>query len=139
MSLYVLDTDVLSLYRNGNATVMQHVSAHSGHVLAVAVVSAKEMLRGWLDYLPRQTRPDRIAHGFAQLAATVTFLGGWPILPYQESTITLYQQLRSQVANVGSNDLRIAAIALEQGAVVVTRNLRDFNRIPGVTTEDWGA
>jgi tRNA(fMet)-specific endonuclease VapC len=39
--------------------------------------------------------------------------------------------------NVGRMDLRIGAIALEHGATVVTRNLRDFRRIPNLTAEDW--
>jgi tRNA(fMet)-specific endonuclease VapC len=48
-----------------------------------------------------------------------------------------YNGLVSMRLNVGKMDLRIAAIALEHGAVVVTRNTRDFQRIPGVTVEDW--
>ncbi len=39
--------------------------------------------------------------------------------------------------NVGHDDLRIAAIALENNAVVVTRNTRDFARVPELKVENW--
>jgi predicted nucleic acid-binding protein len=38
---------------------------------------------------------------------------------------------------IGKIDLRIAAIALEQKAPVVSRNLRDFRRVPNLAVEDW--
>jgi tRNA(fMet)-specific endonuclease VapC len=44
--------------------------------------------------------------------------------------------IRSRL-NVGSFDLKIAAIALEYQATVVTRNVRDFGRVPGLTIVDW--
>ena len=40
---------------------------------------------------------------------------------------------------IGANDLLIAAQALAAGQVVVTANLREFRRVPGLPVEDWSA
>lgn len=50
---------------------------------------------------------------------------------------TQFDQLVSAKLNVKHSDLRIAAIALQLGATVVTRNRRDFARVPGLMIEDW--
>jgi tRNA(fMet)-specific endonuclease VapC len=51
--------------------------------------------------------------------------------------MTRHTHLLRQHLNIGSNDLKIAAIAMEGGGTVVTRNTRDFGRIPGLIWEDW--
>ena len=48
-----------------------------------------------------------------------------------------YEALRRMKLNVRKIDLRIAAIVLEIGATLVSRNLRDFRRVPGLVVEDW--
>ncbi len=58
-------------------------------------------------------------------------------LPFPEPAQLRFEQLAAMKLNVRKMDLRIAAIALEQGAVVVTRNLRDFQRVPGLVVQDW--
>ena len=59
------------------------------------------------------------------------------ILDFTEPAIIRYNALLALKLNVGKMDLRIAAIALEAGATVITRNLRDFQRVPELACENW--
>lgn len=68
---------------------------------------------------------------------TIPFLADLPIVSFTEPAILRFQQLRTLKLNVGTMDQRIAAIAIEANCVIVTRNIRDFSRIPGVIVEDW--
>ena len=71
------------------------------------------------------------------MASAVEMLEGWQVLAYPLAAMNRHAAFTGLRLNVGSNDLKIASIALEFGATVVTRNLRDFRRIPGVLVEDW--
>lgn len=137
MSLFVLDTDILTLYYRGDPIVVRNVDARTATDLAISVITVDEQLTGWYTLTRRVRLPEEIARAYANLANAVVRLAKWRILPYTESAIAKVAQLKALRLNVGLMDLRIAAIALENGAVVVTRNHRDFNRIPGLNTEDW--
>jgi tRNA(fMet)-specific endonuclease VapC len=139
MSLYVLDTDTLSLYWRGDPLVRQSVGAHPSTDLAITIMTVDEQLSGWYT-LARQTRnPRDIAHAYAQLGGTVGFLAQWRILPYTEQAIARVDHLKGLRLNVRVMDLRIAAITLEHGGTIVTRNVRDFQRVPGLAVENWAA
>ena len=56
---------------------------------------------------------------------------------FTQPASTRFDSLIRAKPNVKKNDLRIAAIALEQGAIIVTRNVRDFIRVPNLVVEDW--
>ena len=64
-------------------------------------------------------------------------LNQFRLLSFTEETIDRFETLRSQKLGVRANDLRIAAIALVNGATVVTRNVADFGRVPGLLVENW--
>jgi tRNA(fMet)-specific endonuclease VapC len=59
------------------------------------------------------------------------------IFDYDTAADTIYQELKRQRLRVGSQDLRIAAITLANQGCLVTRNRSDFERISGLTLEDW--
>jgi tRNA(fMet)-specific endonuclease VapC len=59
------------------------------------------------------------------------------VLPFDATAAAVYDTLAAQRVRLRRMDLRIAAIALAQGLVVVTRNTRDFRRVPGLQIEDW--
>ncbi len=139
MSVSVLDTDILTLYQTGHAAVCQKVAAHPPGELAITVITVEEQLLGRYAQVRRARQHAQLARAYQQLAETVHFLGGLRILPFPESAIIRYEQLAAMRLNVGKKDLRIAAIALEHGAILVTRNLRDFQRVPNLAVENWAA
>jgi tRNA(fMet)-specific endonuclease VapC len=137
VSLYLLDTDHFSLYQTGHPRVVQQVLAHLSHRLALSVITVEESLGGWLSAV-RQARDDqRRANAYARMAREVEGLSGWSILSFSVAALARHAGLRRQRLNVGGNDLRIAAIALDAGAIVVTRNRQDFGRVAGLVLEDW--
>jgi tRNA(fMet)-specific endonuclease VapC len=139
VSLFVFDTDHLSLYQVGQARLLQNVALNLQHPMALAVVTVEEEFSGWQRAL-RQARTDvRREHVYRRLADMAQGLAGWLVLPFTLAAMRRHEGLVRARINVGSFDLKIAAIALEYQATVVTRNIRDFGRVPGLTVADWSA
>ncbi len=137
MSLYVLDTDIMTLYQHGHPRVGQQVLAHPVAQLAIAVISVEEELTGWYTKLRQARKRDELARIYQRLSEAVPFFARFQILSFTEAAIVRYESLRAAHRSAGKNDMRISAIALEHGATVVTRNARDFKQIPGLAIEDW--
>jgi tRNA(fMet)-specific endonuclease VapC len=137
VSLYVLDTDILTLLRLTDSRVCQQVAAHSPTELATTVITVEEQLRGWYTRLRRAKKRDELARAYQALADTAKALSGLAILSFTESAIIRYEGLKSLKITIGKADLRIAAITLENGSTLVTRNLRDFQQIPNLPLENW--
>ena len=61
----------------------------------------------------------------------------WIILPWDMAAVTRLRQLSTNRLRIGTMDLRIAAITMANQATLLSRNLRDFTRVPDLTVEDW--
>ncbi len=94
-------------------------------------------MSGWYTQIRRAKHRAALAGVYQRLATNVQFLAATPILSFTEPAILRYEGLKALHLNVRKKDLCIAAIALHEGGVLVTRNLRDFQRIPNLVVENW--
>jgi len=137
MSLCVLDTDILSLLQLSNPAVARRVLQHAPTELAVTIISVDEQVRGWFTLCRRAKNRAELAFAYERFTRAVTSLAPMSILSFTESAIERFDDLKRMKLGVKANDLRIAAIALENSAIVVTRNRADFGRVSGLQIEDW--
>ena len=137
MIQFILDTDMVSLDQRGHPAVSTRVTQYLPGEVGITVISVEEQLTGWYAMLRRVRRRDELAVAYLSLAESVDYYRNFTILPFPESAILRFETLRALKLNVGGMDLRIAAITLEAGCTLVTRNARDFGRIPGLKLDDW--
>ncbi len=137
MSLYVLDTDILQLYQDENPKVVSRVRGIAPKERAISVVTVEEQLSGWYTQLRQAKGPEKLAWAYGRLAATVRFLARVEIFDFDEAAIQRCEQLKKLKLKVRKMDLRIAATVLVRDAILATRNLRDFQQVPGLRIEDW--
>lgn len=134
---FILDSDTLTLYRQARQQLVIRISAQPSHLIVTTVITVEEQLTGWQALL-RQSKSDaHLAFTYQRMTDSVRSLAGFHILTFSEAAIARYNVLLSMKLNVAKMDLRIAAIALEAGATVITRNLRDFQRVPELACENW--
>lgn len=137
MPLWILDTDHLSLLQRGHPVVGQRIRNISVNDIAITIISAEEQLYGRLNLIRRSKSPETLMRAYQWLQETLDDFKTANILDFNAQAICLYQELLSQKIRIGTQDLRIAAITLSVNGILVTRNQRDFAKVPNLTFEDW--
>jgi len=132
MAIFLLDTDMLSLYQRNHPQVLTAINNHSTDQLCVSTITLEELIGGWSALARSAKTPQADEHASMLLAAIVVSWNRFAIAPMTATARTQFDQLVGATLNVKHNDLRIAAIALQLGATIVTRNRRDFARVPGL-------
>lgn len=136
MRLYILDTDHASLFQRRHPHVVQRVLALPDEDLAITIVSAEEQLRGWLSVI-RRASGDRLVAAYDLFHQTLGYFRTIRLLDFDAAALDRYEGLRQAKIRIGTKDLRIAAIVLATGGILVTRNTGDFSRVPDLAFEDW--
>ena len=138
--MILLDTDHFSFLTDNrgpsHATLVARIEA-AGDEVACTIVSAENVLRGWLAYIHKQREVHRQLSAYERLAQLFDALTKVQIVRFERSAADEFVRLRREGIRIGSMDLKIASIALVYDALVLTANLRDFSHVPGLRCEDW--
>jgi tRNA(fMet)-specific endonuclease VapC len=78
-----------------------------------------------------------VAHGYDLLRRVLETFSNFNVMPFDLQAANEFEALRAAHVRISTMDLRIASIALTRSLIVVTRNLVDFQRVPGLQCEDW--
>jgi tRNA(fMet)-specific endonuclease VapC len=137
--MLVLDTDHLVELDRGSAEgdALRRKLDGVADVISTTIISAEEQLRGWLAQIHRERDPHKQIVAYERLQRRFDFYAAWNVLPWDAASADRFQELRRQRIRLGTMDLKIASIVLVQNATLLSRNLRDFQRVPGLHVEDW--
>lgn len=137
MSLYIFDTDHLSLHQRNPQLFTARLQALAPAEPAITIITAEEQLRGRLAKIRSANSAVARLEAYRLLRETIFWLSRYKILDYDAAAELKYESLQQQKLRIGTQDLRIAAIVLSVNGVLVTRNSVDFSQVQGLVLEDW--
>jgi tRNA(fMet)-specific endonuclease VapC len=136
--MFVLDTDTLTHLLHGHPQVVERV-ARSTEQVAITDASRIEQLRGRFDAVFKAADAAALVRARQRLQQTEDALARLPLLPIDEAAAAEFERLigTKGLRRLGRGDLLIASIALANKATLVTRNRKDFGKVPGLKIENW--
>lgn len=137
MLQFLLDTDHLTLLEHGFPPLKRHLLVQPQGFVGLTVVTAAESLRGRLAAIGRAADAAARIARWRYFLETLLLVQQFPLVPFDQTAETQFQQLLSLRLRIGTPDLMIAAIALANKVILLTRNRRDFGRVPGLALDDW--
>ncbi len=138
---YLLDTDHISFIQRRSglefARLITRMGQHAPADFALSIISFHEQVLGAHDFINRARTNTNIIRGYRLLLEICQGFAAAPVLPFDGQAVEIFDKLREQNVRLATMDLRIAAIALSCDLVLLTRNIRDFSKIPNLSIEDW--
>jgi tRNA(fMet)-specific endonuclease VapC len=140
---YLLDTDHLSIIQRQTGQDYVNLSTHMAQYplsdFAISIVTFHEQLLGCHTYISRARNDSEVVKGYEMMVRLVDDFKVLPLVSFDADAASVFSQLQTQRIQLARMDSRIAAIALSRKLVLLTRNHRDFSKVPGLLIENWTA
>jgi tRNA(fMet)-specific endonuclease VapC len=132
----LIDASILIEHERGRVNLEQHLAGREQEEFFLSVVTASELLHG----VHRAADPNVRARRSAFVEAV---LERFPLLPVDRAIARAHAQLWAGLTTkgrvIGPHDLWLAATCLAHGLTMVTANIREFARVPGLAVEAWAS
>jgi tRNA(fMet)-specific endonuclease VapC len=130
----LIDSNLLIVLEREKKDLQKFIVSREDEEMFLSVISVSELLHG-------VHRATTAAIRNVRGAFVESLIRMIPVLDIQSSTARIHADLWSSMAKkgtmIGVHDSWIAAQCLEHGLKLVTRNVREFNRVPGLSVEQW--
>ena len=133
--VYLLDTTVwIDLLRTNSSAIRRKLTAHTKNTIGLSIITLCELQYGIELHAARH--PQLRARNEHLLSVMVA---PFDVFPLDHRVVDPYSKVRAALAKVpiGPLDTLIAAQALSLGAILVTSNSKEFQRVPSLVVEDW--
>lgn len=136
--MFVLDTDTVTHLFHRHPQLVERIAQVADQV-AITDVSRMEQLRGRFDAIFKAEDGQSLLRARRRLSETEEALSRLPLLPIDAEAAAEFERLieTKGLRRIGRGDLLIAAITLANKATLVTRNSKDYRKIPGLQLENW--
>ena len=139
--MIILDTDCLSLFDREksleSSVLRRNLAEFSPDDIVTTIITFEEQMRGWLTYLSKCKNIEQQLFAYERLNRFLDNFRKISVLGFDEKAAEVFQDVKHQKIRVGTMDLKIAAIAISNNAILVSRNLADFEQVPNLAVEDW--
>jgi tRNA(fMet)-specific endonuclease VapC len=130
----LIDASVLIEHERGRLDLDAYIEQRSEEEFFLSVITGSELLHGVHRAKDAGVRARRSAWVEA-------ILERFPLLPVDLSIARTHAQLWAELAArgqmIGPHDLWLGASCVAHGLIMVTANLREFERVPGLRVEQW--
>jgi len=131
MLRYLLDTNiVIDVIKRRPMEVLEVFNRRAGE-MAISTITEAELVHG----------AEKSQHREHNLRQVEDFTSRLEVLDYGRKAAAHYGDIRADLERkgtlIGVNDLHLAAHARGEGLILVTNNMREFERVAGLRVENW--
>ncbi|MBT4499548.1 MAG: type II toxin-antitoxin system VapC family toxin [Gemmatimonadetes bacterium] len=131
---FLIDSSVFIDWERGRINIEKKVEGRGEEDFFLSVISASELLHG----VHRAVDPDIRTKRSAFVEA---ILSRFSILSIDLSTARIHAEIWAELSaqgnRIGPHDSWLAATCLAHGLAMITGNIREFGRVPGLSVETW--